>query len=579
MIRTPDTRAAEAADIVRRFMGGEHSLRLNEDGPNGPIAPLIRTINELLVRFSEISARQVEIRKETRFDHRIIDWAPIGIFRIDAEFRIAAVNDRACRNLGYSRDELLGMTLFDIDPSLSARKPKTRRIDLFGRGSRTTESFHRRKDGSIFPVEVTTRRYESGDDPAVLMYVTDITVKEKSRKDLEDLKIQLKQAQKMETLGRLAGGVAHDFNNMLGVIIGYADLLKTNIPPESPWIRDLLEIEKASVHCKETVHQLLAYARKQEISSKVIDLNRIIADFKTALSRLIGEDIEMVFAPGRGLWSIEIHPAEIKQILMNLAVNARDAISTGGRIVIGTRNRVIHPSDCIENGDLPPGEFVEITVTDNGIGMDAETLASIFEPFFTTKEKDKGTGLGLSTVYEIVKQNSGSIGVTSTPGGGTSFRILFPKSRTSRHAPETRKPANKPACSGNVMLVEDDEMVRRMTKSMLETLGYTVKIASTPMQALSILLEQNETLDILLTDMIMPGMSGVELAQQAKSIRPGLKAVFMSGYDQDSVGLPCADIGKSYFVQKPFGVLELAETLHDAFNEEPRARTTSHGQN
>jgi PAS domain S-box-containing protein len=380
----------------------------------------------------------------------------------------------------------------------------------------------------------------------------------RQKKVNEKLEEQMRQAQKMEAVGRLAGGVAHDFNNMLGIILGHADMLLEEMDPDQALYADLTEIRKAGERSADLTRQLLAFARKQTVAPKVIDLNKTVAGMLNMLQRLIGEDIDMAWIPGEKMWPVKIDPAQIDQVLANLCVNARDAIADVGKVTIETGNIVFDEEYCKEHAGFVPGEYTLLTVSDNGCGMNAETLENIFEPFFTTKESDKGTGLGLATVYGVVKQNNGFINVYSEPGQGTTFRIYLPRHRTK----EVRWPdkeAIRPAARGHetILLVEDEPAILRMTTMMLERTGYTVLAAGTPGEAIALAREHAGDIHLLMTDVVMPEMNGRDLAKNLLSLYPNLKLLFMSGYTANVIAHHGVLDEGVQFIQKPFSKTDL----------------------
>lgn len=383
----------------------------------------------------------------------------------------------------------------------------------------------------------------------------------------EKMEAQFLQAQKMEAVGRLAGGVAHDFNNMLNVILGYADMALLKLEPSSPIQGYLKEISRAGLRSADLTRQLLAFARKQTIAPKILDLNDTVAGMLKMLMRLIGEDIELTWKPAPALWPVNLDPAQIDQILANLVVNARDAISGVGRILIETGTVEFDQAYCDRHAGLVPGRYVLLAVSDNGCGMGRETLDRLFEPFFTTKEVGKGTGLGLATVYGIVQQNSGFITVDSEPGKGTTFRIYLPPHQSEQTiADETQKAAQTPTGTETVLLVEDEASLLDLGALLLEDLGYTVLPASGPNHALRLADEYAGEIDLLLTDVIMPDMSGSDLCKEIATRRPNLKSLFMSGYTAEAVAHHGVLHEGVHFLQKPFSVQDLAVKLREALN-------------
>jgi signal transduction histidine kinase/ActR/RegA family two-component response regulator len=379
---------------------------------------------------------------------------------------------------------------------------------------------------------------------------------------------QLRQAQKMESVGRLAGGVAHDFNNMLGVILGHVELAMGRIDETDPVHRDLDRIRDSAVRSADLTRQLLTFARKQIISPKVMDLNEAVGSTLTMLRRLIGENIHLAWHPCEGLWPVKMDPSQIDQILANLCVNARDAISGVGTITIQTGRKIFDRIYCDHHPGAVPGEYVQLSVTDDGAGMDKEIRKNLFEPFFTTKELGKGTGLGLATVYGIVKQNNGFINVYSEPGMGAVFKIYLPRHiATDRESvPEKQDPVRPvPPGSETVLLVEDEPAILEVTGLMLESLGYEVLSADTPGKAL-VLAETHETIHLLLTDVVMPEMNGKDLAERLAAMHPGLKCLFMSGYTADVIAHHEVLDKGVHFLQKPFSKEELAARVRNALD-------------
>ena len=391
----------------------------------------------------------------------------------------------------------------------------------------------------------------------------DITDRKRAEKEWETLQTQLAQAQKMETVGRLAGGVAHDFNNMLGVIQGHAEMALEDMGPDDRLRGDLEEIANAARRSADLTRQLLAFARKQTIEPRVLDLNAAIGGMLKMIGRLIGEDIALAWKPGKGLWSVKLDPAQMDQILVNLCVNARDAIGGVGHLTIETGNATFDAAYCARHAEATPGDYVLLAVSDDGCGMGPEVVAHLFEPFFTTKAVGEGTGLGLATVYGAVKQNGGFIYADSEPGKGTTFEIYFPRqAEEAVHAAPHKAPAAA-AGSGTILLVEDEPAILRMTVAILERLGYAVVAAANPAEALQLAREHAGRLDLLLSDVVMPEMNGRDLAMKLLEIRPGMRRLFMSGYTADAIahhGLLEAGV---QFIQKPFTPHDLAEKLRE----------------
>jgi PAS domain S-box-containing protein len=389
---------------------------------------------------------------------------------------------------------------------------------------------------------------------------TDIT-------DLKRIESQLHQAQKMESVGRLAGGVAHDFNNMLGVILGYTELAMVRVDPDDPLHANLEKIQGAAQRSADLTRQLLAFARKQTVSPKVIDLNDTIESILKLLLPLIGEDIELAWQPGKEVWPVKIDPTQVDQILANLCVNARDAIVDTGKLTIETGIASFDEEYCSHHAGFVVGDYVLLAVSDNGCGMDKEAQSHLFEPFFTTKEMGKGTGLGLATVYGVVKQNNGFINVYSEPGQGTTFKIYLPR-HLSKAVPLPKKRPDTSGARGNetVLLVEDEREILEMTTMMLERLGYTVLAAGTPGEAVRLAQEHPGRIDLLLTDVVMPEMNGRDLAKNLLSIYPDIRRLFMSGYTANVIAHHGVLDEGVHFIQKPFTLQPLAAKIREALD-------------
>jgi PAS domain S-box-containing protein len=390
----------------------------------------------------------------------------------------------------------------------------------------------------------------------------DITERKHAEEERERLKGQLLQAQKMEAVARLAGGVAHDFNNMLAVIQGHAELALMHMGPDDPSFRRFSAIRDTAKRSAELTQQLLAFARKQVITPIGLDLNKIIESMLKMLRRLLGEDIDLTWIPGKNLWTIKADPTQIDQILANLCINARDAITGVGRIIVSTDNCSIDTEYCATHAGYLPGDYVRITVSDNGCGMDKQMLGQIFEPFFTTKELGKGTGLGLATVYGAVRQNDGFINVTSEPGKGSVFSIYFP--RVIGESTQMQVDATAETAIGGqetILLVEDELVILDTVTAMLEQLGYTVLAVSTPNEAIRLAQQHPEKIDLVLTDVIMPDMNGRDLADQLLAHQPWVKCLFMSGYTADIIAHQGKLEEDIHFIQKPFSLSTLAARI------------------
>ena len=421
------------------------------------------------------------------------------------------------------------------------------------------------------PLEITVKivRDQEQQPISILMTLHDLSASRKEMEEKAILERQLQQAKKMESVGRLAGGVAHDFNNMLGVIIGHAELAMNQVAPDQPLYASLAEINMAAQRSAELTRQLLAFARKQTVAPKVLDLNKTMAGMLNMLRRLIGENILLNWQPGANLWLIKMDPSQIDQILVNLCINARDAIAGIGKLTIETENHVLDDAYCATHAGCVPGEYVLLTVSDTGCGMDKATLAQIFEPFFTTKDIGAGTGLGLATVYGVIKQNNGFINAYSEPGQGTKFTIYLPRYTGQAEQAPTEGIA-EPAMGGQetILLVEDEPAILHMTRIMLAGLGYTVLAASTPAEAIRLAQEHIGEIRLLMTDVVMPEINGRDLAEKLLSLDPHLKILFMSGYTADIIAHQGILNEKARFLQKPFSTTDLAIKVREALESE-----------
>jgi len=387
-----------------------------------------------------------------------------------------------------------------------------------------------------------------------------------AREERVRMEADLRQAQKMEAVGRLAGGVAHDFNNMLSVILGNVDLALDGLHPNDPAVDELRQIEDAARRSADLTRQLLAFSRRQTVSPQVVDLNETIENEVRLLIRLIGENIEVAFSPAADLWRVWIDPAQVDQVLANLAVNARDSIAVTGSVTVRTRNRIVGEVEAFAGADKAPGDYVELSFEDTGKGMDRETLDRIFEPFFTTKASGEGTGLGLSTVYGIVRQNEGFIEVESQPGGGATFRLSFPRCLLEAHDGPVQPAERSTTGTETILVVEDEESVLRLTKAILERAGYAVLTAQSPAEAVSCAAEYSGQLHLLVTDVIMPGMNGVDLRDRIVAMRPDIKILFMSGYSEDVIAQRGVVEGGIHFMEKPFSALGLAQKVRSVLD-------------
>ncbi len=403
---------------------------------------------------------------------------------------------------------------------------------------------------------------------------TDITKRKEAEEERTRLTAQLQHAQKMESVGRLAGGVAHDFNNTLMVILAWTELVKRRHRGDSTLAKSMDEIERAALRARDVTRQLLAVSRRQIASPRTLNLSESLTETRTTLGRMLGEDVDVGFHLGADLWPVRIDPSQVDQVLMNLAVNARDAMPAGGRLTIETTNVRIDESYCLQHVGFRVGEYVLLSVSDTGVGMDRETLAHVFEPFFTTKAIGKGTGLGLATVHGIVTQNGGVASVSSEPGLGTTFRIYLPRSQDSPPGDGTVDEASPARATGTVLLVEDDEAVRRTTAAVLEALGFTALVAADWREALVLAAREDVSVELLLTDVVMPELSGRELCERMQALRPGMRVLYMSGYAANVIAQHGILEDGVHFIQKPFTMDDLARAIRRAMGARAQGGAT-----
>ena len=532
------------------------ALLLTKDGQRLPIddsaAPLRdrqgRYVGGVLV-FRDVSPRREAVRllEDSEQRYRLLFESnphPMWVYEVGT-LNFLEVNQSAIEHYGYSREEFLTMTLREIRPHEDIAKL----LSDTGHPSTICHTDgpcrHRKKDGSLIDVEITAHPFVFQGRDARLILAHDIT----KRAQLEE---QLRQSQKLEGIGRLAGGVAHDFNNMLTVISGYAELLAARLSPGDDRRAAATEISSAAERASALTQQLLAFSRRQVLLPKILDLNTSVANIKKMLSRLLGEDVEVRTVLAPNLWSVSADPGQVDQILMNLAVNGRDAMERGGTLTIETANATLDDKYAASHVGVEPGEYVRLSVTDTGHGMDAATKLRLFEPFFTTKQVGQGTGLGLSTVYGIVKQSGGNIWVYSEVGQGATFAVYLPRSAAPADVLQAVPHVLSPDAMGQtILVVEDDFTVCKMISTMLSSGGYAVLSANTAEEALHFC-TQASRIDLLLCDMVLPRTDGPTIARQVSALLPELPVLFMSGYTQHPVLLHAGLGETTAFLQKPF---------------------------
>ena len=496
----------------------------------------------------------------------------IGMY--DADGSIAYLSPAVERVLGYRPEELLGMSTFDLmhpDDRLAAERELTE-LRKSDRVSHKSERRYRHRDGEYRWLEVVaTNLLAEPTVQAIVKNFRDITERKQADAERQRLQAELSHAQKLESIGRLAGGVAHDFNNMLTVILGCAEAAMDDLDESEPLHEQLREVRDAALRSAELTRQLLTFARKQPYVAQVLDLNEILPLTMKLLRRLIRENIELLWKPGASLWPTRLDRTQLEQLITNLTVNARDAIEDAGQVFIETCN-VSLP----EGLDVPAGDYVRLTVRDTGAGIPEEILAHIFEPFFTTKAAGQGTGLGLSTAYGIVQQSSGFIRTKSHPGTGSEFNVYLPRFvGTAQQKTKETRVITPPATRSTVLLVEDDPSVLALVRTLLTRLGHRVLSAASGQEALRVANEHREGIDLVLTDIVMPGMNGVDLMTRLHTLRPDLPCIFMSGYATDVLTQTRADLAEVVLLRKPFTLDALAQALQHAERKPARAAAST----
>jgi len=511
-----------------------------------------------------LRAAQEGLRRSESNFRSLVTHAPYGICRCDARGHLVEVNPALVQSLGYeAASDFIGRNLSTLYANGQ---------DWFALADylRTHAEFHEltaewtRKDGTATAMRLSGRAIsDESNNVTFEIYTEDVT----ERRALEQ---QLRQSQKMEAIGRLAGGIAHDFNNLLMVISGYSEFLLDRLGPDPELRGPAQEISSASERATSLTRQLLAFSRKQMLTPKVIDLNGVVTENLKMLTRLIGEDIDLVMIPASELGPVKADPGQIEQVIMNLAVNARDAMPHGGRLTIETANVTLDEAYARMHAPVQPGDYTMLAITDTGVGMDNETQSRIFEPFFTTKGM-KGTGLGLSTVYGIVKQSGGYIWVYSELGKGTSFKIYLPHVTTDEagmvEQPVVTSATPTETPRETILVVEDELNLRRLTRQFLDNQGYTVLEAADGAAAVQICVANQGTIHLLLTDVVMPGMNGRELAQRVSEIRPNMKVLYMSGYTENAIGQNGTLDAGIKLLQKPFTLHALKATVREVLDQ------------
>jgi PAS domain S-box-containing protein len=523
-------------------------------------AVLVGGIQQRLAANRELLAA----RRSEDQQRALTDPASEAILTIDTNSNVLAANPASAALFGYPVEQIIGSSITKLMPPAY----RGRHLDAFARYLRTgrrtipwasAELMAMHSSGREFPIEVSIGEYGSGPDRRFTGIVRDIS----RRKDIE---AQLMQAQKMDAIGRLAGGVAHDFNNLLTAIGGYAELVGSSLEQHDERQEYVAGIRQATDHAASLTRQLLAFSRSQELRPAVLDVSQVVTSLEPMLRRLLGEPIELVVRPTEEPSRTLADRSQLEAILVNLAVNAKDAMPAGGTLTIETSSVALDETYRLRHSQVEPGDYVLLVVSDTGVGMDEETLSHVFEPFFTTKPQGSGTGLGLATVYGTVKQSGGYIWVYSEPNRGTTFKVFLPRTREPEAVVEEALPPPRITSAGHetILVAEDESVVREMVVAALERLGYRVVSASTGEEAVRLIDRMGDEIDLLLSDVVMPGMSGPDLYDRARRTRPDLRAIFMSGYTALSIGRPIPE-GVT-LLEKPFSGARLNEVVRETLS-------------
>lgn len=575
MAKLPDSHAALAIGIalkgsISSYEGLYTAVTSNKKTwLRAILAPVLKDgkVQGGIGMFEDISERkktEEALQKSEEKYHLIFDNSPLGLLYFDEQGKILDCNENFVQLIGSSHRVLVGLNMLLLPDQEVVTAVKTALSGEKGlyEGLYTSVTGHKTTPirGFFAPA------IKNGSLLGGLGIFEDISERWYAEKENKKLEAQLQQAQKMESVGRLAGGVAHDFNNMLSIVLGYTEIAKARAEKGQSVTEELEEVHRAAMRSANLTRQLLAFARKQTISPEVLDLNASLEGMLHMMRRLIGENIELVWKPGSPLWTVRMDPSQLDQILANLCVNARDAISGVGMLTVETENIRLEESYCDGHPGFIPGEFVKLSVSDNGCGMDADTLAHIFEPFFTTKSLGEGTGLGLATIYGIVKQNNGFINVYTEPGRGSTFSVYFPKFGENEEKPaeQTARIQSLKGGHESILLVEDEPAILEIAQTLLKELGYKVLAFSQPQEALDAVSGHNGDIHLLITDVIMPGMNGRDLAAQLKERFPDLRTLFMSGYTANVIARHGVLEEDMAFIQKPFQLKAFAARVREA---------------
>ncbi len=526
-------------------------------------------VDGLLLDISDRKRAEEEMLSMNRTLQALFDASPLSIMALDKEGRVTMWNRAAERTFGWTREEAVGRTNPIVPPDRMGEFHLLRDRVIREGGFSGVEIRRQRKGGEPVDLSLSTAamRDADGEFVGIMSVLMDVTDRKRVEAALKQSEEQLLQAQKMEAVGRLAGGVAHDFNNLLTAIRGYADLLLQRLDNGSPHRRDVEEIRKAGDRASSLTQQLLAFSRKQVMVPRVLDLNEVVENMEDMIRRMIGENIDLVTLLRTDLWRVKVDRGQIEQVIMNLVVNARDAVGTGGKITLETANVVLDEEYVFRHPVVAPGAYAMLAVSDTGCGMDEETKERMFEPFFTTKEKGKGTGLGLSTVYGIVKQSNGYIWVYSELHRGSTFKIYLPRHESPGGEEKTDpRPREVPRGNETVLLVEDEELVRVLARDVLRRHGYTVLEAQDGADALGVAVTHRGPIHLMIADVVMPAMGGQEVAASLSPLHREMKILYMSGYTDEAIERHGILSAGSRFLQKPFRIDALLRIVREVLD-------------
>lgn len=517
---------------------------------------------------TERKRNQKKLENTLNYVQTIVDNAPIGISTFEKNGLIVTTNHALARIVGGTVEKIVGLNIYEIESWKNSGLLAAAQEALKGDIEVTRDLHYLSSFNKKCWVSATFIPFMYENKIQLMLLLVDTSRQKHAEEKQQQLKSQLIQAQKLESIGRLAGGVAHDFNNMLSIILGNVEIVMEELNPDDPYFGNLEEIYNAAERSSNLTRQLLAFARKQIIDPKILILNDVVSNMLKMLNRLIGEDIELTWQPSDSLKPVNIDPSQIDQILANLCVNARDAINGVGKLTIETDNVSFDNVYCREHPEFKPGEYVMLAVSDDGIGMNKNTMSNIFEPFFTTKEIGEGSGLGLATIFGIVKQNNGFINVYSEPGEGTTFKIYFPQYHQSTSTAKDHLIKElSPTGTERILIVEDELSILKMTQIVLQRLGYRVIVASSPAEAENVIEQSGfNEIDLLITDVVMPEMNGRELVTKIKGVYPNLKCLFMSGYTANVIAHHGVLESGVHFINKPFSKHRLAKKVREALD-------------